>query len=88
MALERFAKGEMPKAPLPNLGETVWIDLYCFFRVDGQTSMVEARQDLIMRFQLVMGGLKGRKEKYFMGVFQLVNLTNFRSAARKLGCYS
>ena len=33
----------MPKAPLPNLGETFWIDLDFFFRVDGQTGMAKAR---------------------------------------------
>ena len=30
------------KAPFPNLGETFWIDLDCFFRTDGQISMAEA----------------------------------------------
>ena len=43
MALEWFSKGEMPKAPLPNLGETFWTDLDYFVGADGKTSMAEAR---------------------------------------------
>ena len=43
LALEWFAKGEIPKAPLPNLGETFWTYLDCFFGADGQPSMAEAR---------------------------------------------